>query len=278
LKKQPSGNERDLREACADVTLKSQSRRTGQFEFSNANRSASIEITDEGSHAWDVQSLAEGRSIVERPSVHIDLVSVDCVRKGLCKEMVTVAIDHWRFQEKHLAGDADFGVSLLFAAEPAIAGCICYMEAMMAGHTRSRLYVQTKSSVQISTHEGFTTSGTDIPLGEEFHGTYFTVQQAAQACLTTMIPGCRGFVINRNPPKDLGAKLSINDFHFKSSMELEDLDLTMSPSTSYRVQRGPEPPYELQYEPKDGHHWYRDWCVQSFKSSESPLQGPWLFL
>lgn len=269
----------DSRKACENVTLQPpKSSSPGHFSFNNANASAYIQIEDEDVHAWNTQTHTAGNQTITLPSVHIGLVSVDCVLKGLCKDMVTVAINHWRFEYKQLEGNADFGVSLLFAADPAIAGCICYMDAMMLGHLRKRLYVRTKSDMEVSTHEGFVTVGEDIKLDDMFKGASFTKDQAAQACLT-MIPGCQGFSMKGGPPEDPATQFPIEDFHFKSQMGMQDLGITMDPWTSYRVLRSSPRPYELQYEPRDGRHWYREWCVRTFQAPSSPLQGrSWLFL
>lgn len=262
----------DPREVCGDVELQAKDSRVGQFSFMNANETANIDIEDKGEHAWNIQTPTAGNQTITLPSVHINSVNVECVRKGLCKDMVTKAINHWRF-EAWIMGN--FGVSLSFIANPAIAGCICFMDAMMQGHSRNKLFVRTKSEVEVSTHEGVVANGEDIELDEILKGVSFTINQATQACLT-MIPGCQGFSMKQGPPEDPATKFPIEEFHFKDKMSVQDL-ATEESWTSYHVRESS--PYTLQYEPRDGHHWYREWCKQTFQDLMSPLQNrPWLFL
>jgi hypothetical protein len=280
----------DDREPCENVSLQltsSQDRLDkGFFDFANDNETVEIYIKDEGTKSWNI-----GHAI-SLPSVYIDGVVVTCVSKGMCKEITTSAIHHWRFEAKKLRGDEPFATSLAFAADPPIAGCICYMEAMMLGHTRNRLFVQTKP-IRFKVHPGYDVQGSDILWQEDgdarkkLEGRSLTIVEAVEAC-EKYISGCKSFSISIDEShlRDPEAKFAVGEYHFKNSVKLtvQFLDTV----TSVRLGEGEDAPYELVYEPRQGRHWHRDWCKQQFGKKvswppfhplRSRLQGKtWLFL
>lgn len=124
-------------------------------EWSQSGKSLSLRYRTSKSRWWqtdlahvfayessvDTEDFHNDRLKSTLPSLDIQQVEVSCLKKGLCADAVKLAVTTWR-EHKGLVNHNDFMTTLTFAAmNKEIAGCICYLRAMMEGHGFKNIYV-----------------------------------------------------------------------------------------------------------------------------------------
>lgn len=76
------------------------------------------------------------------PTLEVAGVAVICRSKGLCTDAVTSLVQRWRIKKGFEGGAPQFVAWLTFAArDHEMAGCVCYLQAMMVSHSLKNLYL-----------------------------------------------------------------------------------------------------------------------------------------
>lgn len=97
-----------------------------------------ITAVDKGAFQLFFEDDVEG----SMPMFFLEWVYVGCVKTGLCSDLVTKSVDEW-IEYKDIARSDSFAISLQFVAKDhEIAGCICYLRALLHGQKRKKLYVE----------------------------------------------------------------------------------------------------------------------------------------